>query len=74
MLSLVLIEGGDVSAEALRGVSLGNALQLVVGNADGFGTILHINADTLADLENALREFAKVDGVTGVLTLALRAR
>ena len=74
MLCLVLIEGQNVSVEALRGISLGNALQLVIGKADGFGTILHVNADTLTDLDNALREFAKATGVTGVLTLAIRTR
>ena len=46
MLSLVLIEGQNVSAETLRSVSLGNAKQLVVGNADGFGVILHLAATT----------------------------
>jgi hypothetical protein len=35
MLSLVLIEGQNVSEETLRSVSLGNAKQLVVGNALG---------------------------------------
>lgn len=72
MVSLVLIEGQDVSEETLRSLSLGNAKQLVVGNASGFGVILHINAESLADLGNALRAFAQVPGVTGVLTLALR--
>lgn len=72
MLSLVLIEGKNVSEESLRSVSLNNAKQLVVGNAHGFGVILHINATTPADLNNALRKFAQVSGVTGVLTLALR--
>ena len=72
MLSLVLIEGQNVSEETLRSVSLSNALQLVVGDAYGFGVILHINATTPADLDNALRAFAQVSGVTGVLTLALR--
>ena len=72
MLSLVLIEGQNVSEETLRSVSLGNAKQLVVGNAYGFGVILHVAADTPADLANAFLEFAQVPGVTGVLTLALR--
>jgi len=72
MLSLVLIEGQSVSEETLRSVSLGNAKQLVVGNAYGFGVILHIHAESPADLGNALRAFAQVPGVTGVLTLALR--
>ena len=45
---------------------------LVVGNAYGFGVILHIHAESPTDLSNALRVFAQVPGVTGVLTLALR--
>jgi hypothetical protein len=72
MLALVLIEGQHVSEETLRSVSLGNAKQLVVGNAYGFGVVLHLAAESPADLGNALREFAQVSGVTGVLTLALR--
>ena len=72
MLSLVLIEGQNVSEETLRSVSLGNAKQLVVGNAYGFGVILHLAATSLDDLGNALRAFAHLPGVTGVLTLALR--
>ncbi len=72
LLSLVLIEGQHVDEETLRSVSLGNAKQLVVGNAYGFGVILHINAVSPADLGNALSTFAQVPGVTGVLTLALR--
>jgi hypothetical protein len=71
VLSLVLIEGEDVSSETLR-VSLGNAKQLVIGNAEGFGLLLHIAAESLADFDNALREFARVPGVTGLWTLALR--
>jgi hypothetical protein len=72
MLSVVLIEGQNVSEETLRSVSLGNAKQLVVGNAYGFGVILHIAAESPVDLGNALRAFAQVPGVTEVLTLALR--
>jgi hypothetical protein len=72
MLSLALIEGQNVSEETLRSVSLGNAKQLVIGNAYGFGVILHIAAESLTDLDNALRAFAQVAGVSGVLTLALR--
>jgi hypothetical protein len=72
MLSLVLTEGQNMSEETLRSVSLGNAKQLVVGNAYGFGMILHIHAESPGNLGNALRAFAQVPGVTGVLTLALR--
>jgi len=69
--SLVLIEGKNVHEDALR-ISLGNAKQLVIGKAPGFGVILHIAATTSADLSNALHDFAKVKGVTGLVTLALR--
>jgi hypothetical protein len=72
ILSLVLIEGQNMSEEALRSLSLGNAKQLVVGNAPGFGVILHIAANSPVDLGNALRDFAQVPGVTEVITLALR--
>jgi hypothetical protein len=37
MLSLIVIEGQNVREETLRSLSLGNAKQLVVGNASGFG-------------------------------------
>lgn len=72
VLSLVLIEGQDVNREALRSLSLGNAKQLVMGNAEGFGVLLHIAAESLVDFDNALRELARISGVTGLLTLALR--
>lgn len=72
MQSLLLIEG-NVNEDALR-ISLGNALQLVLGQAPGFGMILHVNADSNDALENAIRDFAKVLGVTGVITLAQRLR
>jgi hypothetical protein len=72
ILSLVLIEGQNVSEEALRSLSLGNAKQLVVGYAYGFGMILHIAAESSVDLGNALRDFAQIPSVTGVTTLALR--
>lgn len=74
ILSLVLIEGKNVSGDTLGSVSLGNAKQLVVGNAYGFGVILHIAADTPIYLSNALLEFAKVPGVTGVSLLATRSQ
>lgn len=73
ILSLVLIEGQNVSEETLRSLSLGNAKQLVVGNAHGFGVILHIAAEAPVYLNNALSEFAQVPGVTRVVTLALRS-
>jgi hypothetical protein len=69
--SLVLIEGKNLKKEALM-ISLMNAKQLVIGDAPGFGWILHIAATTSADLGKALLDFAKIQGVTGVVTLGLR--
>jgi hypothetical protein len=72
ILSLVLIEEQNLSVDTLRSLYLGKAKQLVVGDAYGFGVILHIAAEAPVDLSNALSEFARVPGVTGVITLALR--
>lgn len=69
--SLILIEGKSVKTEAL-GISLANAKQLVIGSAPNFGVILHVAANSPADLGNALLDFAKVPGVAGILTLTLR--
>ena len=70
--SLVLIEGQNVKEDNLR-ISLGNALQLVVGRNLRFGIILHIAADSADDLRNALIEFTKVQDVTGVVPLIIRS-
>jgi hypothetical protein len=70
--ALILIDGKGVSEESLRSVSLGNALQLVIGSTPGFGIVLHIAADSPAYLGTALLDFARVPGVTKVLTLAIR--
>ena len=69
--SLVLIEGNKVKKETL-GISLSNAKQLVVGKVPGNGWILHVAANSSADLGKALLKFAQVPGVTGVLTLTLQ--
>jgi hypothetical protein len=69
--SLVLIEGNGVKKEALR-IPLSNAKQVVIGSAPRFGVILHVAANSPGDLSKALLAFAKVPGVTGVLTLTLR--
>ena len=69
--SVVLIEGPGVNLESL-GISLGNAKQVVIGRAGAIGVILHVAANSPADLGQALLEFAQVPGVTGVSTLALR--
>jgi hypothetical protein len=72
--SLILVEGQNLRGETLREVSLGNALQLVVGNTPGGGVILHIAADSPAYLGTAILDFARVPGVTRVLTLAIQTR
>ena len=71
--SLILLEGQNLSEETLRSKSLANAKQLVVGSIPRGGVILHVAADSPADLGAALLEFAQVPGVTEVLTLALQA-
>ncbi|MEP6950499.1 MAG: hypothetical protein ABI863_14535 [Ginsengibacter sp.] len=70
--SLVLIQGKNVKEQNLQ-ISLQNALQLVIGNAPGFGIILHIAADAPEYLEKALIKFAEVPKVTAVITLMVRA-
>ena len=70
--SLILIQGKNVK-EANLNISLGNALQLVVGRAPQFGFILHIAADSPDYLGKALIEFAKVPEVTGVVTLMIQS-
>jgi hypothetical protein len=52
ILSLILIEGKDVSREALRSLPLGNAKQLVIGDAEGFGAILHVTEAKAVGLAN----------------------
>jgi hypothetical protein len=70
--SVVLIEGKDLTKEALM-FSLSNAKQVVMGRVPGSGDwIVHIAATKLADLEKALLKYAKVPGVTGVVTLLIR--
>jgi hypothetical protein len=74
LLCLFLIEGERIAVESLRSLSLQNAKQLIVGNAYGFGVVLHVAAESRDDLDRALRDFAEVDGVTGVITLAIRTQ
>jgi hypothetical protein len=72
--SWVLIEEKNVNKDTLRSLSLANAKQLVVGSVPDSGVILHVAANSPADLGNALLEFAQVPNVTGVFALALRTR
>ena len=70
----VLVEGNGINTEALRSVSLMNAMQLVVGSVPSSGTMLHVAANSSEDFGKALLEFAKVQGVSGVFPLAVRVR
>ena len=72
--SLILVEGRNVwdSIETLRGLSLANAKQVVVGYVPDVGVVLHVAASTPADLGAALLEFAQVPNVAQVLTLMVR--
>jgi hypothetical protein len=69
--SLVLVEGKSVDDQSLM-ISLANAKQIVIGQAPGYGHVLHIAATTRPDLDDALHEIAAVENVTGVITLATR--
>ncbi|HET6893057.1 MAG TPA: hypothetical protein VFH31_18270 [Pyrinomonadaceae bacterium] len=69
--SLVLIEGNSLEEDSLK-ISLANAKQIVIGRVHVFGWILHVAANSSADLGKALLDFSKVSGVSGVVTLALR--
>jgi len=69
---LVVIEGHNVSEEALRSTSLMNAKQLVIGRAPEIGIVLHLAASSSSDFSAALAKFAAVSGVSGVLTVVVR--
>lgn len=70
--SVLLVDGKEIDAEKLRGVSLANAKQLVWGRFGGSGIVLHVAATTPADLQKAVFEFSGQKGVTSVMTLAVR--
>lgn len=69
---LILIEGKDVKGENLM-ISLGNAKQVLLESAVGFGIILHVSAASPDYLSNALLDLSSVIDVTGVATLMLRS-
>lgn len=71
--SVLLVEGTGVSQDALRGLSLRNAKQLVYGRFGEAGSVLHVAATTSADLAQAVLDFSKLTGVRSVFTLAVRA-
>ncbi|MBY0035644.1 hypothetical protein H7U08_03520 [Bacillus cereus] len=70
--SLILLEESNISTEALRSMSLGNAKQLVIGVIPpARGGILHVIATSASYLGSALLEISQVLGVTNVLALKL---
>lgn len=66
----LLIEG-LVDGDKFR-ISLSNAKQIVVGSVAGHQTILHLAAMKAADFSNAVQEFAQIEGVKAITTLAIR--
>jgi hypothetical protein len=69
--SLVSINGSGVDLDTLRGTSLSNAKQIVLGFASQFGIVVHIAATSPTDLSNALIAFAQIPGVTRVSTISI---
>ncbi|HEX8128852.1 MAG TPA: hypothetical protein VF527_07105 [Pyrinomonadaceae bacterium] len=69
--SLVLIEGNNVTKASLN-ISLTSALQVVIGRAPAMGWVVHVAANSSADLGKALLKFAQVPNVTGVVTLMIQ--
>lgn len=70
--SLILVEGQNISTEALKSMSLGNTKQLVIGvTPPAKGVILHVTATSSSYLGSALIEISQVPGVKNVLTLTL---
>jgi hypothetical protein len=72
--SWVLIKGKFLEKEDFRPGGYMNAKHLVVGSVPGSGIMLHVAANSVADLRNALLKFAEVPGVAEVLTLAIETR
>lgn len=68
----ILVEGLETNSEPLRALSLGNALQQVVGSVTGSGTVLHVAAQSTEDLNRALLDFASVQGVAAVRLLSAK--
>jgi hypothetical protein len=69
--SVLLAQGKTGIEEKLRTVSLANAKQLVYGRFGTSGTILHVAANSEADLQKAVLDFSSVPGVSSVMTLAV---
>lgn len=69
---LLLVKGEDVDEEALDSLSLMNAKHLIIGDAHGFGIILHLAANSLEDINNAASDILQVPEVGEIVTLVLR--
>ncbi len=68
---LILIEGDGITRENLS-ISLRNAKQIVLGRAPDYGYVVHIAGESASDLQAALHDFAAIENVSGVISLATR--
>ena len=72
--SINLIEtSADFKPDSLN-ISLGNAKQIVIGRAPGFGYLVHISATTPKDMNTALVDFSGIRGVVLVTQLAIQTQ
>ena len=69
---LLLIDGEHLEAESFRHLSLANAKQLVWGPVSLFGVVLHLAAQTPADLSSAVERLSAVDGAKSATVVAMR--
>lgn len=69
-IALLLIEKED-SGEDIH-INLSNAKHLNIGTAPGFGSIVHIAANTPEDFEKAFLEFSKMEKVVSVVALFVK--
>ena len=69
--SVLLVQAKAGIEEKLRTLSLANAKQLVYGRFGASGTILHVAANSEADLQKGMLDFSKVSGVSSVIALAV---
>jgi hypothetical protein len=71
--SLILVEGRGLKKETL-GISLMNAKQVVIGYVPSFGMILHLAANSAADLNKAKLDISAIPGVTNLTTLTIHSQ
>jgi hypothetical protein len=71
--SIVLVDlKAGTARESVTSLSLGNAKQLGIGKLGGSCLVLHVAANSNADLQRAVVDLAQVSGVTGVSIAAVR--